>query len=208
MDTTETVAAATEQVISPAEDKTAGSAAPDTAMDQGSPRGSRTPPRRRSPSPPPAPTAEELEAQATKKRKLAVVADESKKRGRRMFGLLQSTLKQAKTATDPSKMTGAAAKRKELEDRLAKKLQGEKDEMEMKHSREREQKELKLDVVKREEEIGRAESIVSAGSRMAHRTQLTLVLTQTVRSATRHQAAPSSLLVHFVPATAAASAVK
>lgn len=107
------------------------------------------------------PTAEELEAQATKKRKLAVVADESKKRGRRMFGLLQSTLKQAKTATDPSQLSGAAAKRKELEDRLVKKLQGEKAELEAKQNREREQKELRLNVVKKEEEIGRAQAIVS-----------------------------------------------
>ncbi|ORY90152.1 hypothetical protein BCR35DRAFT_299707 [Leucosporidium creatinivorum] len=114
------------------------------------------------------PTAEELEAQALKKRKLAVVADESKKRGRRMFGLLQSTLKQAKTAGE--NVSGAAQKRRELEERLANKLKDEKEEMERKGRSEREMKELKLQVVKKEEEIGRTEAIY----RVRHTTKLQL----------------------------------
>lgn len=125
------------------------------------------------PAPPPAaeekapsPTPEELEAQALKKRKLAVVADESKKRGRRMFGLLQSTLKQAKSAGE--NVSGAARKRIELEERLASKLKGEREEMERKGKSERESKELKLQVVRKEEEIGRIEAIVrfAVGARL------------------------------------------
>lgn len=105
-----------------------------------------------------------LEEQATKKRKLAVLQDENKKRGKRMFGLLQSTLKQAKCAGE--NVSGAAAKRKELEERLAKKLKGEKEEMEKKGMVAREAKELKLSVVKKEEEIGRTEAIVSSRPRL------------------------------------------
>lgn len=104
-------------------------------------------------------TAEELEQQANRKRKSAAAADESKKRGKRMFGLLTSTLRQAKTET--TNLSGAAKKRMELEQRLASKLQGERAELEAKTNRERESKGLKLSVTKKEEEIARTDSIVS-----------------------------------------------
>lgn len=106
-------------------------------------------------------TEMDIEALAAKKRKLAVIQDESKKRSKRMFGLLQSTLVQAKKEVVKMNVSGAAQKRIELEERLAKKLSGEKEEMEEKRRRDRESKELRLSVTKKEEEIRNVETIVS-----------------------------------------------
>lgn len=114
----------------------------------------------RAPSPPtaPEPTAMELEAAATKKRKMAALADENKKRNRRMFGLVTSTLAQAKDQT--KKVLGASQKRVDLESRLADKLKKEREEMEEKRLREKSTKDLKFGVVRKEEELATAEAIV------------------------------------------------
>ncbi|KAI5480816.1 Pinin/SDK/MemA protein domain containing protein [Pseudohyphozyma bogoriensis] len=109
--------------------------------------------------PPPQPSEEDIEALAAKKRKAAAAADEGKKRSRRMFGLMQSTLKQSKEELSTGKLGGAAQKRRELEERLASKLSQEKQELEEKQNRERESKSLKLSVVRKEEEISTADSL-------------------------------------------------
>ncbi|GAA5939761.1 hypothetical protein JCM1841_003799 [Sporobolomyces salmonicolor] len=109
----------------------------------------------------PAPEADDdIEARAEKKRKLEAVRAESRKRGNRMFGVMLGTLKRAKQ--DTTVKSDAAKKRQELEERLASKLGAEKKEMEEKIARERETKELKLSILKKEEDIATADSIYRA----------------------------------------------
>lgn len=103
------------------------------------------------------PTEEELELQAQKKRKLAVVADESKKRSKRMFGLLQSTLQQAKKQVSSVKVGGQNIKFQEVQERLNR----EKLIMEEKRTRGREEKDLREQIDRKLAEIGVSESIVS-----------------------------------------------
>ncbi|KAM0793537.1 hypothetical protein ACM66B_000975 [Microbotryomycetes sp. NB124-2] len=100
---------------------------------------------------------DDIEQQAAKKRRLAVAADESKKRGKRMFGLLQNTLQQARK--DTGTLAEKNKRRNELEKRLQDKLASERLEMEKKREREQETKSLRLDVVRKEEELGKAEAI-------------------------------------------------
>lgn len=107
---------------------------------------------------PPAVPADAIEAEAAKKRRQAALKDENKKRGVRMFGLLQNTLKQAKKET--GKLSGTTKNRQEVQERLHAKLNSERVELEEKRRREREAKELKYTVAKKEEEISTAESIV------------------------------------------------
>ncbi|GAA5878896.1 hypothetical protein JCM1840_000833 [Sporobolomyces johnsonii] len=108
------------------------------------------------PAPHPDPD-DDLEARAEKRRKLEAVRAESRKRGNRMFGVMLGTLKRAKQ--DTSVQSDAAKKRQELEERLASKLGAEKREMEEKLAREREAKELKLTILKKEDDIANADSI-------------------------------------------------
>lgn len=100
----------------------------------------------------------DVEVLAAKKRSLQIVAEESKKRGKRMFGLLQSTLAQAQKQSGAR--AGASKKRQEIEERLAAKLSAERAEMEEKRRRDREGKDLRLAVTRKEEEIANFESIV------------------------------------------------
>lgn len=67
---------------------------------------------------------------------------------------------QAKQDGAEGKMSGAALKRKELEERLQKKLETERSQLEEKQKRDREGREVKLSVIKKEEEINTAESLV------------------------------------------------
>ncbi|KAL8278222.1 hypothetical protein RQP46_009395 [Phenoliferia psychrophenolica] len=122
------------------------------------------PPAVKADSPPPAPVAPvravpevDIEAEAAKKRRQAILKAETEKRGKRMFGLMRGTLEQAKKET--GKLSGATKNRKEVEERLHAKLNSERTELEEKRQRERETKELRLDVIKKEEEISTAESI-------------------------------------------------
>ncbi|KAK4705520.1 hypothetical protein P7C70_g687, partial [Phenoliferia sp. Uapishka_3] len=133
------------------------------ATETAGPSNSPPPPAKADSSPPPAASPVrvepviDIEAEAAKKRRQAILQDENKKRGKRMFGLLQNTLKQAKKET--GKLSGATKNRQEVEERLHAKLNGERTEMEEKRKRDRETKELRLDVLKKEEEISTAESI-------------------------------------------------
>ncbi|KAK4055151.1 hypothetical protein OIV83_000431 [Microbotryomycetes sp. JL201] len=100
---------------------------------------------------------DDIEVQAAKKRRMAVAADESKKRGKRMFGLLQNTLQQAKK--DTGSLAEKNKRRTDIEKRLQDKLMSERQEMEKKREREQESRELKLDVLRKEDELAKAESI-------------------------------------------------
>ena len=117
----------------------------------------------------PSPTAEEIEAEASRKRQRAVVADEGKKRGRRMFGLLQSTLQQAHSETSRPK-SGAARKREELEAKLAEKLGREREEGAEKAKAEKERRELRATVNRIEDSLASADGIF----RHRHQTKLHL----------------------------------
>lgn len=108
------------------------------------------------------PTADELEALASKKRKLAVIADENKKRSRRMFGLLQGTLQQAKKETTSGKLGGMAKGRREVEERFEAKIRKERDEAEEKSKREREVRDTRNSIERKMAEIANADTIVSS----------------------------------------------
>ena len=100
----------------------------------------------------------DIEAEAAKKRRQAILKAENEKRGKRMFGLMRGTLEQAKKET--GKLSGVTKNRQEVEERLHATLHRERAALEEKRQRERETKELRLDVIKKEEEIANAESIV------------------------------------------------
>ncbi|SGY95956.1 BQ5605_C036g11530 [Microbotryum silenes-dioicae] len=92
---------------------------------------------------------------ASRKRKASgIVADESQKRGRRLFGLLQNTLKQAGT----SKTSEAAKKRQQLEDKLYRKLHDERKHMMDQRDRSKEARDLVLAISLKEEELARWEA--------------------------------------------------
>ena len=117
------------------------------------------------PEPSPAPEvmpvddAAEQEALATKKRKQEAAQDEAKKRSRRMFGLLQGTLNKAKE--EVGKLSGTTKQRQELEERLSRKLNGEKAISEEKRRLGFEEKQLRDVVHRKEEEITMGENTVS-----------------------------------------------
>ena len=117
--------------------------------------------------------AAEQEELATKKRKQEAALVESKKRSRRMFGLLQGTLNKAKE--EVGKLSGTTKQRQELEERLSKKLNGEKAVSEEKRRLGIEERQLREAVYRKEEEISIAENTVSLAYRVipAHGTLLT-----------------------------------
>ncbi|SCV68070.1 BQ2448_191 [Microbotryum intermedium] len=105
-----------------------------------------------------APTKNQDEFASRKRKASGIVADESQKRGRRLFGLLQSTLKQAST----SKTSEAAKKRQQLEDKLYRKLHEERKHMMDQRDRSKEARDLALAISLKEEELVRREAVVSA----------------------------------------------
>lgn len=99
----------------------------------------------------------EEEAAASRKRKLDGEQLE-KKRSRRMFGLLQGTLNQAKEQT--KKLSGVSQQRQELEERLARKLGEEKAAMEVQTLKLRQQRELQSEISAKETEMYTLDSMV------------------------------------------------
>ncbi|GAA5923579.1 pinin family protein [Sporobolomyces koalae] len=94
-----------------------------------------------------------------KKRKQEQLRQESRKRGNRMFGMMLGTLKRAKQQVDTSVETDAMKKRLELEKKLKDKLDGEKRVIELRSETERQVKDLKMGIQKREEEISSADAL-------------------------------------------------
>jgi len=84
----------------------------------------------------------------------------SQKRGKRMFGVLMGTLN--KFRDEGTKQTDAAKRRIAIEERLAAKLKAEHEENERRLDRSRQEKQVKLDVVRKEEENGILDSIYEA----------------------------------------------
>lgn len=105
--------------------------------------------------PPAAPTVEEL---ASKKRKADAADVEAKKRGRRMFGLLQGTLNKAKDQT--AQLSRTTQKRQELEERLTLKLAKERTEMEEKRVQGKAAKDLDHEINTKENEIASLDGLV------------------------------------------------
>ncbi|GAA6047512.1 hypothetical protein JCM3770_005783 [Rhodotorula araucariae] len=99
------------------------------------------------------------EQRADKKRKLDALKQESRQRGARMFGVMMGTLQRAKREVSKVEQTDAGRKRAELQERLREKLSAERREAQDKAKREREAKELKLDILRREEELASADAI-------------------------------------------------
>ena len=106
--------------------------------------------------------SEEARARADKKRK---VLEENKaaqrKRGNRMFGVMLGTLQRAKKQVEQVEDSGAGKKRAQLQERLREKLDAERKEAIEKTEREKEMRELRAEIARREDEITAAESIVS-----------------------------------------------
>ena len=118
------------------------------------------------------PPRETDEQRADKKRKLEAVQKESRQRGARMFGVMMGTLQRAKREVKQVEQTDAGRKRAELQGRLREKLDAERREAIDKAQRDREAKDLKVDILRREEELAHADSIVrrhrSSRSHPAH----------------------------------------
>lgn len=113
-------------------------------------------------------TPEESTALAnSRKRASAASAEEGAKRGRRLFGLLTSTLQQAHKAAEAPK-SGAARKREELEVKLAEKVRREREEGERRQWVERERRELKASVNRIEDSLANSDSIVSRYFALEH----------------------------------------
>lgn len=91
--------------------------------------------------------SEEVEMESKRK----AVELESRKRSKRMFGLLQGTLNEAR------KQTQGSSKQRELESRLSLKLSEEKKELESKRANKLQQ----IDSNKKEDELRSVETIVS-----------------------------------------------
>ncbi|GAA5873075.1 hypothetical protein JCM3774_000330 [Rhodotorula dairenensis] len=104
--------------------------------------------------------SEEARARADKKRK---VLEENKaaqrKRGNRMFGVMLGTLQRAKKQVEQVEDSGAGKKRAQLQERLREKLDAERRQATEKADREKELRELKTDIARREDEISAAEAI-------------------------------------------------
>ncbi|KPV77960.1 uncharacterized protein RHOBADRAFT_50483 [Rhodotorula graminis WP1] len=105
------------------------------------------------------PPRETDEQRADKKRKLEVLQNESRRRGARMFGVMMGTLQRAKREVNQVEQTDAGRKRAQLQGRLRDKLDAERREAMDKEHREREAKDLKLDILRREQELAHADSI-------------------------------------------------
>ncbi|GAA5961288.1 hypothetical protein JCM3765_002900 [Sporobolomyces pararoseus] len=113
--------------------------------------------------PPPAtepePEPEPEQDPAEKKRIQDQLKQESRKRGNRMFGMMLGTLKRAKQQVDTSVESDQMKKRLELEKKLKDKLDGEKKLIQIRNDREREVRDLRMNIQKREEEISSADAI-------------------------------------------------
>ncbi|GAA5857583.1 hypothetical protein JCM9279_005568 [Rhodotorula babjevae] len=105
------------------------------------------------------PPRETDEQRADKKRKLEAVQKESRQRGARMFGVMMGTLQRAKREVKQVEQTDAGRKRAELQGRLREKLDAERREAMDKAQRDREAKDLKVEILRREEELAHADSI-------------------------------------------------
>ncbi|GAA5857476.1 hypothetical protein JCM5353_002071 [Sporobolomyces roseus] len=103
--------------------------------------------------------AEPEQDPAEKKRVQDQLRQESRKRGNRMFGMMLGTLKRAKEQVDTSVESDSMKKRLELEKKLKDKLDGERKILQLRSEREREVRDLKANIQKREEEIGSADAI-------------------------------------------------
>jgi len=110
------------------------------------------------------PVVEPEQDPAEKKRVQDQLRQESRKRGNRMFGMMLGTLKRAKEQVDTSVESDSMKKRLELEKKLKDKLDGERKILQLRSEREREVRDLKANIQKREEEIGSADAIVSLPS--------------------------------------------
>lgn len=105
---------------------------------------------------------EEARLRAEKKRK--VLEDQKlaqRKRGNRMFGMMLGTLQRAQKEVKLVETSGAGKKRLELQERLREKLDAERKEAMDKAERERELRELRTEVARREDEIAAADALVS-----------------------------------------------
>jgi hypothetical protein len=119
----------------------------------------------------PTPTGPSADELAQKKRKLdETAAVESKKRSRRMFGLLQGTLNQAKEQT--KSMSGTTKRRQELEDKLTMRLKAERVEMEGKIEEKRElqtkSRDLSNEIAQKEAELSTLDALVRRSFSFIH----------------------------------------
>ncbi|GAA6011764.1 hypothetical protein JCM11491_000743 [Sporobolomyces phaffii] len=106
------------------------------------------------------PAAPEPEQDPTEKKRVQdQLRQESRKRGNRMFGMMLGTLKRAKQQVDTSVESDSMKKRIELEKKLKDKLDGERKVMHLRTEREKEVRDLKASVSKKEEEISSADAI-------------------------------------------------
>ncbi|GAA6007949.1 hypothetical protein JCM10207_006977 [Rhodosporidiobolus poonsookiae] len=99
------------------------------------------------------------EKREEKRRRTEKVKKESRARGNRMFGVMLGTLKRANAQVKTAGATDAGKKRAEIEEKLQEKLGKERREAIDKSAREREARELRVEIARREEEIAVAESI-------------------------------------------------
>lgn len=106
---------------------------------------------------------EEARARAEKKRKLV---EENKaaqrKRGNRMFGVMLGTLQRAKKQVEQVEDSGAGKKRAELQERLREKLEAERKSALDKADRERELRDLRIEIARREDDLAATDALVSA----------------------------------------------
>ncbi|GAA5981180.1 hypothetical protein JCM11641_003137 [Rhodosporidiobolus odoratus] len=102
---------------------------------------------------------QEEEQRAEKKRKLDEHKKENKARGNRMFGLMLGTLKRAKAQTSTATQTSAGRKRAEIEEKLQEKLGKERKEASEKEQNERDLRDLKGEIQRKEDEVVMKDSI-------------------------------------------------
>lgn len=116
------------------------------------------------------------EEQETKKRKADQADAESKKRGKRMFGLLQGTLNQAREQT--GRLSGTTKNRQEVEERLSAKLAKEREVMEAKRLKGKAAKDLAHEINLKEHEIKVYDTTVSSARRAYFRSAALTSLSQ------------------------------
>jgi hypothetical protein len=107
------------------------------------------------------PPDETDEERAEKRRKLEGLKREARQRGNRMFGMMLGTLQRAKKEVKKVEETDAGRKRAELDAKLSEKLREERREAQEKERREKELREVKNEVHRREDDLAHAEAIVS-----------------------------------------------
>lgn len=157
--------------------------------------------------------SQEARARADKKRK---VLEENKaaqrKRGNRMFGMMLGTLQRAKKQVEQVEDSGAGKKRAQLQERLREKLDAERKEAIEKTEREKEMRELRAEIARREDEITAAESIVSSfgsplrrGARFSPSLTFLSLALFAVPDTAQYQAGPRRLPLHEFYAPSSAS---